>query len=243
VNEAIVLCGGLGTRLREVIGKKPKILAEVGSSTFLDCLVDLLCDVYQVDRIVLALGYEHNQILEYLSKKSFDVKIDYSIETTPLGTGGALKKAIKLIRNEYCLVFNGDTYFVPAKNINWDFYKQLKEFPIQMFSVYLEDTFRFGRLEFSKFNDYSSIAEMKEKGLSGGGWINTGYYFVQKRLLQELFAKLPEKFSLEHWLEESIEKGLKVVVWKLNGYFIDIGVPEDYYRFKDFIKVKGKIVN
>lgn len=236
MNEAIVLCGGFGTRLRDVIGKKPKILAEIGNATFLDYLLTLLRDVYHVKRIVLALGYEYNQILTYLNKKSFDIEIGYSIETTPLGTGGALKKAVKLIKSENCLVLNGDTYLLPTKDFNWNFYKQIKEFPIQMFSIYLEDTSRFGRIEFKRLNHYTCVVRMKEKGLTGGGWINTGYYFVQKELLKHLFSEVGEQFSLEHWMEKNIDKGLQIPVWKLEGYFIDIGVPEDYYRFIDFIK-------
>ena len=110
INEAIILAGGLGTRLRDVIGEFPKPLAPIGNVPFLQYLLDYLV-TNEVTRVILSVGYKWELIQEKFGDTYNGMSLEYSIEETRLGTGGGIKLALNKISSENCFVLNGDTIF------------------------------------------------------------------------------------------------------------------------------------
>jgi len=213
--EAIILAGGFGTRLKSTIGDTPKPMALVkyGSSEkpFLEVLMRYLA--YQgFKRVILAVHYMRTQIIDHFGAHFLGMEVIYSKESEPLGTGGAIKRASKYIKDTKFFVLNGDT-FVECK------YKKI--YGMTAISIVLKemlDCSRYGRV-LLKDNIVDSFLE---KETNKKGLINAGVYLLTKNYL----AGLPEKFSFEKDFLVN-EKCIKTYITK--GYFIDIGVPEDYF--------------
>lgn len=227
--EAIVLAGGLGTRLRDVVPELPKCMAPVAGRPFLAYVIDAL-RLQGIQRFVFSLGYKADIITDFL--KTAYPTLDYTteVETEPLGTGGAIQLALSKCKGETVLVANGDTLF---KIAIWGFEKvhlennsecTLALKPLQNFS-------RYGVVEMEN----NRITSFKEKQFYKEGLINGGIYLLNKaKFLQR---KLPQKFSFEtDYLQKFVtEKQFFGSVQ--DDYFIDIGIPEDYAQAqKDFQK-------
>jgi D,D-heptose 1,7-bisphosphate phosphatase len=222
--QALILAGGLGTRLRSVIWDRPKVLAPIGGKNFLWYLIQHLKKNGIVD-IILAVGYLAEKIEEVLGDGSgLGLRIQYAREVEPLGTGGAIRNALPLITDEDILVLNGDTFF----DIQ---YKTLRQWhrvwnagvTIALKSL-MSDT-RYGIIRLAE--DYR-IRGYQEKQSFGdqSTYISGGVYQIQR----ELIASIPVHCSLEYdllpsWVQQGIVHGIP-----FGGKFIDIGVPEDYYR-------------
>lgn len=230
--EAVVLAGGLGTRLRKVINDVPKVLAPVGGIPFLNIL---LTDLKKkgINHVVLAVSYLKEKIMDYVATKNFDINIDFSIEETPLGTGGAIRKAVSLCKNEKIFVVNGDTFFDAdmAKMMNFHIAHNVN------ITVAVKKMFNFDRYGTLKF-DGDFVVEIKEKMPCDDGYINGGIYCLNR----DFIAAFPnEKFSFEKdVLEKSCYK-MDVAAFVSDGYFIDIGVPNDYERANLELLKYGKI--
>ncbi len=110
INEAVILAGGLGTRLRGVISEIPKPMAPINDKPFLDYLFRYL-KKYNIERVVLSVGYKFETIKDYFGENYLGIDIIYVVESTPLGTGGGIALAIQEIQNESCFLLNGDTIF------------------------------------------------------------------------------------------------------------------------------------
>src|SRR5574344_686696 len=110
--EVIVLAGGLGTRLREVVNDKPKCMAEVNGKPFLYYLFYWL-EGKHIEKVILSLGYMSEKVLYWVEKerKNFNFSIDYVLEKEPLGTGGGIKLALTKTTSKDILILNGDTFF------------------------------------------------------------------------------------------------------------------------------------
>lgn len=219
--EAIVLAGGLGTRLRRVVSDVPKVLAPVGKKPFLDIILDDLSRK-GVNRVVLAVGYLKDQIIRHVSNRGFDMEIAFSVEEEPLGTGGAIKRACGLCAAERVFVVNGDTFFDVALSDMMTF-SVAHEADITVAAKKMIDFDRYGTLGI----DGDIITGMREKMPCAVGYINGGVYCLRR----EFVLNVPhEKFSFERdVLEKSFAHG-RVCAFISDGYFIDIGVPEDYAR-------------
>lgn len=222
--ESIVLAGGLGTRLSSVVADRPKAMVEIGGRPFLELLLGRMARL-SVGRVILATGHFHDQIEEHFGSRWKGQEICYSVETHPLGTGGALWKALDLATGDEVLVFNGDTYFevdLPQlcefhRDIGADVTLALK--PMRNFSRYGTVQIKDGR-----------ITGFREKAIVQEGLINGGVYFMNRPAIQRY--PVPEKFSLEtDFLEKRVSQ-IKLAGFVQDGYFIDIGVPEDYARAK-----------
>lgn len=220
--EAIVLAGGLGTRLSPVVVDRPKAMVEIGGRPFLELLLHRMAR-YTVGRVILATGHFHDRIEAHFGCQWNGLEICYSVETYPLGTGGALWKALNLATRDDVLVFNGDTYFevdLPRlcefhRDIGADVTLALK--PMRNFDRYATVQLKDGR-----------ITGFREKAKVQEGLINGGVYFMSRSAIQR-FA-VPEKFSLEtDFLEKRVSE-IKLAGFVQDGYFIDIGVPDDYAR-------------
>lgn len=217
--EAIVLAGGFGTRLREVVSDVPKPMAPVNGKPFLEYLLKDLSKK-GIKHAILAVGYKKEIIKEYFKNRYENIEITYSEELTPLGTGGAIKKAIKLTKEEDIFIINGDTFF------DVDL-KRMKEFHTENKSTLtvtvkeMENFDRYGSLAIKE----NKIIEFEEKKTKDKGKINGGIYLIKKDLLNRVEK---ESFSFEKEVLE--DKRIEKHSYESKGYFIDIGIPEDYYR-------------
>lgn len=253
--EAILLCGGLGTRLRSVVSDRPKPMADIAGKPFLHYFVRMLSEK-GVERFIFALGYMGEQIEAYFQDgREYGISIVYSYEESPLGTGGAIRNALPKMREEDVLVLNADTYF--DTDYRSLFQEQSgKRADMTIASREIEDVSRYGAIvkdtdgRILRWNEKQSgsgetMPDSAETLARSGetapkrGEINGGIYVMKKSLIE----KIPVgKQSLENdcipvWLSHSV----KIHALPSDGYFMDIGVPEDYRRFQADVQ-SGKIV-
>lgn len=233
---AIVLAGGLGTRLQTVISEKPKVLAPVCGKPFLYWLIAYL-QQQGITHCIFSLGYLHHQIESFLQTEFPHFSYDCVVETEPLGTGGAIKHCLTKTNQEEVIVVNGDTFF----NLN---IKQFAEFyqnsksdccialtPMQNFD-------RYGLVTIDKGNN---VVQFNEKKYCKEGLINTGVLLLNKSVFLDKTAQSPQYFSYEKdFLQPNISQ-IKLTGYIAAGYFIDIGIPEDYYKAdKEMEQVVGE---
>lgn len=232
MKEAIILAGGLGTRLRSVVANMPKCMAPVAGKPFLHYVLDHLRK-QGIDKFIFSLGHLHEQVTDYLDDNHPGMQKHYSIEKEPLGTGGAIKLACKAASEKTVVVVNGDTLFrldlvklTAFHNMcGADCTLSLK--PMTHFD-------RYGVVEINK--DYS-IGSFCEKKAYAKGLINAGVYALNaERFLKE---DLPDKFSFEKDYLEKKYKSRRFYAVVQDSYFIDIGIPEDYERAQKELKVEG----
>ena len=230
--DVIILAGGLGTRIRDVVRDRPKVLAPVNSRPFLDIILDNLSLWDVVGRVVLAIGHMAEQIeREYGRSRNYSFDILLSIEEKLLGTGGAIKKALSLTETERVLVLNGDTFVEVNLNELIGFHCE-KGAALTMTVVEVDNADRFGRVIFDKMGRIVSFQEKCAYGKSG--YINAGLYLVERSLFDEVTMNNPISLERE-LLPQFIKKGAYGFV--TSGKFIDIGTPESYraanYHFKE----------
>jgi len=222
IKEAIVLAGGLGTRLQSVIKDIPKPMADIKGEPFLKFLLNYLSS-NGIERVILSVGYRHEVIEDYFGKKYKNIDLHYAIEDEPLGTGGGIMNALNYTQENLVYLINGDTFF----NIKL---QELFDFHIQSqadFSLALKPMLQFNRYGTVEL-DKARIFKFNEKEYKEEGLINGGIYILNKYLLET--HNFPAKFSFE---KDFLEKYLNLFF--INGcvfdnYFIDIGVPEDYQK-------------
>ncbi|RYE22395.1 MAG: D-mannose-1-phosphate guanyltransferase [Sphingobacteriales bacterium] len=221
--ECIILAGGLGTRLRNTIGNYPKCMAEVDGNPFLQYILTYLRQ-QGVSRVILSLGYKHEIILDWLAKNKFDLDIDHVIETEPLGTGGGIALAIAKAQTDNVFVVNGDTMFRVDMSGMLTFHTG-KQAATTLALKEMHDFNRYGLVNTDAVGTITSFEEKKQTAL---GFINGGVYVIDRNKLKG--NSFPEKWSFEKdYLEPSVAKGI-LAGYKESGYFIDIGIPEDYSK-------------
>lgn len=220
--ECILLAGGLGTRLQEEVRDLPKCMAPVNGKPFLSYVLEYLESQF-VDKVILSLGYKHEAVTDWLNYKAFTFKMNRVIEKEPLGTGGAIKWALNKSREDKVFILNADTLY----NTDLKGMSQLmtEETKAVLALKPMENFDRYGRVE---INEQGTIVSFEEKKACKKGLINGGIYLLNTKL--ESFKDFPSKFSMEkEFLEKEVSQGsLKGFV--NDGYFIDIGIPEDYHR-------------
>jgi D-glycero-alpha-D-manno-heptose 1-phosphate guanylyltransferase len=230
--EAIILAGGLGTRIKHLLGDKPKPMANIAGKPFLEYILEYLSK-NNFKKIVLSVGYLGELVENHFASTYCRMEIEYCYEKSPLGTGGAISLALEnssLVNNEI-FILNGDTFFEfnPIKYINLlksnnsDIILGLKQ---------INNPHRYGTVE---LNDENKIIKFREKRKLDEGLINCGVYLIKKELLDNY--KLSKKYSFENdFLELYLDK-LNAFGIIENGYFIDIGVEEDFLKAqKDFTR-------
>jgi len=224
--QAIILAGGLGTRLQSVVSDVPKCMAPVDGIPFIHFIITWLKNE-GISSFILALGYKSEIVIEYITKHFTDTPIEYVVEDHPLGTGGAIKLACGKAITEDVIIVNGDTLF----NIN---IKNLVDFHQNSgadFTAALKEMHNFSRYGSVHVDDQHNITAFNEKQFCAKGLINGGVYVLKKTTLLKDF--LPLEFSFEKdFLERSTGKK-QLMGLPFDNYFIDIGIPEDYSRFKD----------
>ncbi|MGZ3756173.1 MAG: nucleotidyltransferase family protein [Mucilaginibacter sp.] len=226
--EVIMLAGGMGTRLRNVISNIPKPMAPIGDKPFLEFLLQWLAG-YRVSSVILSTGYKAEVISDYFGDNFNNMSLLYAHEEEPLGTGGAILNAMKLSVENDVVIINADTYFP----INLDDLSHFHNSAQTNISVALKPMNNFDR--YGTVNlDGDTIVSFNEKQYCDEGLINGGIYMVNKKFL--FGKKLPLKFSFE---KEVLEKeagtsNLKGVIY--TAPFIDIGIPEDYSKAIELLK-------
>ncbi|EAJ5698930.1 nucleotidyltransferase family protein [Campylobacter lari] len=221
--QAIVLAGGLGTRLKSVVQDLPKPMAPINGKPFLTFVLEYL-KKQGITEIVLSVSYKYELIQEHFKDEFEGMKIRYNIEEELLGTGGAIKDALKLIQNQ-AYVLNGDTIFdIDLKKL------VLNDNKICIALKQMQNFDRYGTVN---VDDQGIVTSFEEKIFKKQGLINGGIYLLKKDVFDEF--DLEKKFSFEEFLQLNCN-ALKIQTQIFDDYFIDIGIPQDY---KFFIKYKG----
>jgi D-glycero-alpha-D-manno-heptose 1-phosphate guanylyltransferase len=220
--EAMILAGGLGTRLKSKLDGVPKAMAPIAGRPFLEILLGQLACA-GCARAVLSVGHLRDAIQNHFGGNFRGMALDYVVEETPLGTGGAIRKALLEAREESVLVLNGDTFLAADYGAMLEFHRAEKG-RLTMAVTHQPDVSRYGGVVL----DGKRIAGFVEKGRSGPGWINAGAYVLQRET--QWPTDLPERFSFE--MDYLVPKigSLGAVAFEVVGFFLDIGVPEDLER-------------
>ncbi|MCX6232789.1 MAG: nucleotidyltransferase family protein [Bacteroidetes bacterium] len=218
--EVIILAGGLGTRLQGVVKDIPKPMADINGKPFLKYLLDYLSK-YKIERVILSVGFKYEVIEQYFGRKYKNIDLLYAIEEEPLGTGGGIMNACKLLNSNLFYLINGDTFF----DVNLDelttFHKlQHADFTLAVKPMQHFD--RYGTVELAN----KRIIQFNEKKYMNEGFINGGVYILDNIILQSL--NFPQKFSFEKDFLESYLAKYYFAAYVTDKYFIDIGIPEDY---------------
>ncbi|USE33912.1 nucleotidyltransferase family protein [Endozoicomonas sp. SCSIO W0465] len=219
ISEAIILAGGLGTRLRSEIGDIPKPMAPISGKPFLEILIHAL-ESEGIQHIILSLGYRAQAIIDYFQNKKFSPSLSFVVEDKILGTGGAIKLATQKMSTDYALVMNGDSFLdmdVDAASLFFDKYKA----PV-IFGYDVDNTHRYGRIEY----EGSLITKITEKGKTGLGTISAGVYILPKRMLDRFPPD--NAFSIEYDVFSTLSREDNFRLFHSQQYFIDIGTPESY---------------
>jgi D-glycero-alpha-D-manno-heptose 1-phosphate guanylyltransferase len=219
--EGIVLAGGFGTRLRQVVPDLPKPMAPVAGRPFLEILLAAL-GAKGFRRLVLSLGYKSEIIVAHFGDRFAGMDLVYEIEDRPLGTGGAVRRALARCRFDHTYVLNGDTYLdLEAGEIEAQW--QAERVPL-IVAAEVPDTARYGRL----ITAGGRVTGFLEKGAAGHGLINAGCYVFPVDIARNFPDA--EAFSLEQDFLTSAVDHSSFHCFVSRGQFIDIGVPEDYAR-------------
>ncbi len=219
-SEAVILAGGFGTRLQSVVSGIPKPMAQVGDKPFLYYVLNYL-NKFEIKRVVLSVGYCHNTIIEYFGNRFGNMELDYAIENEPLGTGGAVKYATKYIKSESFLLLNGDSFFKSDLKQLVKFHKQNNS----KITLSLKELKNFDRYGSVKINRKGLVTQFSEKKICDIGLINTGVYVVDSAVVKSFNT---EKFSFEKDILEKEIDNKTIYGIVSDGYFIDIGIPQDY---------------
>jgi D-glycero-alpha-D-manno-heptose 1-phosphate guanylyltransferase len=229
ISEAIILAGGLGTRLRSAVPDLPKCMAPVNDQPFLKYVIDHLV-LQGITHFIFALGYKSEVVVDYLETAYPKLMFKVSLEDEPLGTGGAIYKACEIAKERSVLVANGDTLFKIDVNVLAGFHAlsgancTLSLKPMKNFD-------RYGLVETDEDN---CITSFKEKQEYEAGNINGGVYALHRqKFLDEGF---PVKFSFEQDYLEKLYGQRRMFGLVQDEYFIDIGIREDYERAQQELK-------
>jgi len=229
--DAVVLAGGFGTRLAHIVSDVPKPMAPVCGKPFLEYVLEYLKN-NGIDRVILAVGYKEDVIRSYFGSSFSGMNILYSSEDKPLFTGGAIRKALSLAEEGPVFILNGDTYFDVDLKAMLVFHLE-KNASLTIAAKKMTDFDRYGTIE----SENGRITAFLEKRPTGEGEINGGVYLMDKHLLDSVDR---EAFSFEKDVMETKVGVLPMYAFASDGYFIDIGIPEDYYRAgKDFTAMGG----
>ncbi len=222
VPDAVVLAGGLGTRMLRISALLPKPMLPVAGRPFIEHQLTFL-RAAGVRRVVLALGHLGDLVRDHVLRLGpLGLNVDFSQEQRPLGTGGALRLACQRIKRWPVLVLNGDS-FVSIDLRGMLAAHRASRTPLTVALARVDDTSRFGR---ARVDSAGAILDFEEKGQQGPGLVNAGVYLLEARALSEL----PEGASS---LERDVFPRLVTqgaTGYVTTGYFVDIGVPDDYQR-------------
>jgi D-glycero-alpha-D-manno-heptose 1-phosphate guanylyltransferase len=226
MHEAVILAGGYGTRLRQVVADVPKPMAPISGRPFLEIQLEML-DRKGVGHAVLAVGYLGHMIIEHFGDRFGNLELSYTTESSPLGTGGAMQRALQHCRSDRVFVLNGDTYL----DFDFDAADRLWQPDHRGIIVArtVPDTSRYGRLAVAD----GWVHGLVEKGAGGEGVINAGCYVLNRGQLADF--DVPPPFSFENDYLARLLPSSPFHLFVAEGLFIDIGVPEDFARAQSLL--------
>lgn len=223
---ALILCGGLETRVRPSSFSTPKALLPIGYQPLLEYQIEYL-KRYEFDRIILAIGYLQEQIVRYLDEHKLGIRLRYSFEKEPLDTGGAIKNAEAMIGSDF-LALNGDVIFA-GLDLDKLIYAHKKSNAVATIVLAKSNNAtRFGTVELDEENKVVSFIEKPRKLVPGESWVNAGVYVIRP----SVFSKIPKgrRTSLELDVFPRLMREGTISGYKHDGYWADVGTPEDYLR-------------
>jgi len=232
---AVILAGGLGMRLRSVIKDQPKVLASVHGRPFIFYLLDQLAGI-GLKNVIICTGYLGDKIQDLLGNSYNVMRLSYSQEVSPLGTAGALRKAVNFFKSNLALVMNGDSYCDADLQAFLDWH-QSHTSSATLLLTYLNDASRYGMVEVNEPGSVVNFIEKNNKNSSG--WINAGIYLLKRDMIFDISDNM-NAVSLERDIFPNwIGKGL--YGHKTQCRFLDIGVPAAYAVAEDFFGKKGDL--
>lgn len=232
--QAILLAGGLGTRLRSVVSDRPKPMALIKGRPFLEYVI-LQLKKYKIYHIIFAVGYKGSMVEEYFGNgEAFGIQISYAYEETLLGTAGAIRNGAKFVTEDSVLVLNADTFY----QIDYTRLKSLKQEKNLDMALVLREVSDISRYGEAVLEDWKLVGFNEKSAEARRGTINGGVYLLSKALIDQI----PEgKVSLENdMIPKWMEQGYRLGGFVNDSYFIDIGIPNDYYQFIEDVE-KGII--
>lgn len=231
LNTAIILAGGMGTRLKTIISDLPKPMAPIMNVPFLTYQLNYLKH-FGIKKVIFSVGYLSEKIIAHYNQSFENISIEYSIEKNPLGTGGGIRMAMSNLKEDLVLILNGDSFF----DLNLEQFYNLHLEQKSDFSLalrYVNNSERYGNIEFNSSNQITSFIEKNQ--LNQSGYINAGVYILSKKLYLQN-TKPDINFSIEKDFFEKQLNQLIIKGFEFKDYFIDIGIPEDYLKAQDDFK-------
>ena len=228
--DGIILCGGAGVRLRSILKKAPKAMASIGDRPFLELLLRQLCR-HGFERAILAVGYRRRVIQSHFGERAFGLDLAYSPESSPLGTGGALRNAADLVGSDIALIMNGDSY-TDADLCKFVGDHREAKADISLIVTAADERGDCGSVQVNRKGYVEKFAE--KQSLTGARYVNAGIYIMPRRLLRGIPAGLPvslERDLFPRWLEE----GYRLKAFACSGMCVDIGTPDRYHRAQDIL--------
>ena len=223
ISEAMILSGGMGTRLKGTVPDLPKVMAPIAGKPFIYYLIKNL-EKKGIRHFVFLLGYKHDIISDYLNTHFKHINKTYVIEELPLGTGGAIKNGLTYCKENNIVITNGDTYFdVDIEKMEQTHIERTSECTLALKPMKNYD--RYGSVI---FDNHSLITDFIEKKHTSEGYINGGFYLLNKASF--LNHPLENVFSFEKDYLENKSPVKKMYATIHDTYFIDIGIPEDYRK-------------
>jgi NDP-sugar pyrophosphorylase family protein len=226
--QAVILAGGLGTRLRPLTAKRPKAMVSIAGRPFLEYQIGLLRDA-GIDDIVLCVGYLAEQIIDYFGDgSSFGVRLRYSVERERLlGTAGAVKQAEPLLTDIFFLTY-GDSYLRLDYRAVWDYFQRSHKLGLMV--VYRNEN-RFDRSNVVVADGLVKVYD-KERTLPGMDYINFGVSLLRKEALSLVPSGIP--YSQEEWYAQLIERG-ELLAYEVRERFYEIGSPRGLEEFRRLV--------
>lgn len=224
MTQAIVLAGGFGTRLREVVSEVPKPMAPIGNRPFLDILLSSLSS-RGVTTVILSVGYMADVIRNYFGDQKYGMEILYQFENEPLGTGGAIRASLERCSEESVFVLNGDTFLDIDLELVQEFQKQ-QNAPI-MVTKKVAAADRYGTV---KVENHRILSFLPRAASGTSKLINAGIYLLPVNILDSY--RVGVNFSFENDFLPEVIATDRFLSYQCDGHFIDIGIPEDYERAK-----------
>jgi len=227
----MLLCGGAGLRLRSVIGNAPKGMARIAGRPFLELLLRQLRR-HDFKRVILAVGHRMEVIRSHFGQKAFGLQLLYSAESSPLGTGGAVRLAAGLVSSDSVLIMNGDSYTdVDLRRVVAD--HRVSEADGSILVVPGDGRNDCGTIRVSSGG---RVVRFEEKqGAADADYVNAGIYVVVQQLLYDIPAGVAVSMEREvfpRWLDQGFD--IRAII--RSGASVDIGTPERYWYAQKLLK-------
>lgn len=231
LHTAVILAGGFGTRLQSVVNDVPKPMAPVNGEPFLSYQLNYLKH-FGIKKVILSVGYLAEKITAFYGNNYNGLELSYVTEDTPLGTGGGIRLALEQSPDRMLLVLNGDSFFDVDLHEFYNLHTQ-ESAQCSLALRKVENAARYGTVETDTHNRITSFQE--KSGLQKEGRINGGVYILDRELYLGA-TPAATNFSIEKDFFEKHLAGCIIKGFEFKGYFIDIGIPEDYLKVQDDFK-------